>query len=141
MADREERKKVTANRVAAVIALLGAAAAFITTLLTDIAPGTPWAEALGKAGVMVGALLVAMRVIEKFLDGSQNWDSLTEAGVPKADGVTVVHQVSTSMLPPPPLQGDAPVMAPPPPPPPPSEVELQRASGFGGTDPKPPPAG
>lgn len=85
------RSIFTANRVAAFITLVGAVAAFIASLETSLVPGSPAAEALGKAGGMIASLLVGLRVVEKFLEGSQNWDSLMQAGVPKAPGVTVVQ--------------------------------------------------
>lgn len=86
------RNWISPSRVATAIGVLGAIAAFIAALQTNFAPGSPWAESLGKALVAVAAVYKALTTIEKFLDGSQNWDSLMQAGVPKAPGVTVVNQ-------------------------------------------------
>jgi hypothetical protein len=77
------RETFSANRMAALLGLVLAASAFLATLQSSFIPGSPAAEAIGKAIVMLGSVAMAIKVLDKFLDGSQNWDSLMVAGVPK----------------------------------------------------------
>jgi hypothetical protein len=85
----------TPNRIAAISGILAAIAAFVTTLETNLVPGSPATEAIAKGSVMLSAVAAVWGIIVKFMEGSQNWDSLSEAGVPKASGMTVVQNVIT----------------------------------------------
>jgi hypothetical protein len=78
---------ITANRVAALTGIVLAVIAFLTTLQSSFIPGSPAGEAIAKALVMLTSVLTVLRIVDKFLDGSQNWDSLLMAGVPKVTGV------------------------------------------------------
>lgn len=82
----------TPNRVALISGILLAAAAFVATLQTSLVAGSPGAEAAAKAAGVIASIITVWRLLEKFLDGSQNWDSLMVAGVPKTPGVSAPVQ-------------------------------------------------
>lgn len=88
------REVLPANRVAAIVGFLTLVGAGLVTLQTSFVPGTSGAEAIGKAIVILGVLVKAGQIVTKFLEGSQNIDSLLIAGVPKAPGVTVVQNAT-----------------------------------------------
>lgn len=83
------RDLLPANRVALLLGLLGSVAAFITSLQTNLVAGSPAAEALGKAAGAVASIVMALKLVDKFLDGAQNFDTLLLSGAPKVSGVTV----------------------------------------------------
>lgn len=74
------RALLPANRIAALIGVATSIAAFLVTLQTSFIPGSPAAEAIAKATVMLGSIAGALKIIDKFLDGSQQWDALLLAG-------------------------------------------------------------
>lgn len=80
------------NRIAIISGVLLSIAAFVASLETSFAPGSPSAEAIAKAGAVIASILTVWRLVEKFLDGAQNWDSLMVAGVPKVRGVSAPVQ-------------------------------------------------
>lgn len=80
------------NRIAIISGILLSIAAFVASLQTSFVPGSPSAEALAKAGAVIASILTVWRLVEKFLDGAQNWDSLMVAGVPKVRGVSAPVQ-------------------------------------------------
>ena len=81
-------KILTPNRIALISGILLAIAGFIATLQTSLVPGSTGAEAAAKAAGIIATVLTVWRLLETFLKGSQNWDSLMVAGVPKETGVT-----------------------------------------------------
>jgi hypothetical protein len=86
------REVFSPNRVALISGILLAAAAFVATLQTSLVAGSPGAEAVAKAAGVIASILTVWRLLEKFLDGAQNWDSLMVAGVPKVRGVSAPVQ-------------------------------------------------
>src|SRR4051794_35601289 len=86
------REVFSPNRVALISGILLAAAAFVATLQTSLVAGSPGAEAVAKAAGVIASILTVWRLLEKFLDGAQNWDSLMVAGVPKVKGVSAPVQ-------------------------------------------------
>lgn len=88
------RELLPANRVALYLGLLGAVAAFIASVQTSFIPGSPPAEALSKAAGAVASIVMALKLIDRFLDGAQNWDSIQATGAPKVPGVTVVNNAA-----------------------------------------------
>lgn len=93
------RELLPANRVAALIGVLTSIGVFLTTLLTSFVPGSPGAEAIGKAIVMLGSVIAVLRIVDKFLEGAQNFDSLMLAGVPKVKGVSSTAPVVDELPP------------------------------------------
>jgi hypothetical protein len=85
------RELLPANRVAVLVGVLLAVAAFVADLNTSLVPGSPGAEAIGKALIAIAAIVKALRLFEKFMEGSQNWDSLLVSGAPKNASVVTVN--------------------------------------------------
>jgi hypothetical protein len=83
------RDMLPANRIAALSGVIVSIGAFLVTLQTSFAPGSPTGELIAKGVVMLGSVLAVLKIIDKFLDGAQNYDSLMHAGVPKVPGVTM----------------------------------------------------
>lgn len=81
----------TVNRLVALAAFIGSVVAALAALKTNFAPGSPADEAIAKAIAFLGSVVAGIAVVLKFMSGSQNWDSLQVAGVPKVPGATVVH--------------------------------------------------
>jgi hypothetical protein len=73
------RGLVTANRVIALIGLVGSAGAFLVAIQTSLIPGSPAAEAVAKAVVALGSVASFLKIVDRFLEGSQAWDALTAA--------------------------------------------------------------
>lgn len=90
------REWFPANRVIALIGLLTAIGVVIASFQTSLVPGSPAAEALGKAAGVVAGVITALGIVNKFLEGSQNMDSLMISGVPKTPGVTVVQNTTAT---------------------------------------------
>lgn len=84
------RELLPANRLVALIGLLTAIGVVIASFQTSLVPGSPAAEALAKAAGVVAGIVTVLGIVLKFMDGSQNWDSLMLSGAPKVTGVTVV---------------------------------------------------
>lgn len=89
------REAFPANRVAFYLGILGAAGVALTTFQTSLVPGSPPAEAIAKAVVLLATVYKFGTMIEKFLEGSQNFDSLVIAGVPKNTTGGLVTNVVT----------------------------------------------
>jgi hypothetical protein len=68
------RGLVTANRVIALIGLVGSAGAFLVAIQTSLIPGSPAAEAVAKAVVALGSVASFLKIVD-----SQAWDALTAA--------------------------------------------------------------
>lgn len=81
------RELLPANRVATIVGVVLAFVTFLTTIQTSFIPGSPGAEAIAKGIVLLGTVISALRLLEKFLEGSQNWDSLLISGQPKSGGL------------------------------------------------------
>lgn len=77
------RELLPANRVAAIVGVLLAITAFVADLQTSLVPGSSGAEAIGKSLIAIAAIIKVLRIVEKFMDGSQNWDTLLLSGQPK----------------------------------------------------------
>ena len=65
-----------ANRVAALGGIVLSVVAFLTTIQTSLVPGSPAAEAVAKAAVLLGAIAGVLAFVVKFLEGSQRYDQL-----------------------------------------------------------------
>jgi hypothetical protein len=85
-----------ANRVVALIGMFTAIGVVIASFQTSLVPGSPAAEALGKAAGVVAGVVTMLGIVYKFMDGSQNWDSLMLSGAPKVKGVTVVANTTAT---------------------------------------------
>lgn len=83
------RDMLPANRIAALSGVVVSIIAFLVTMQTSFAPGSPTGELIAKGAVMLGSVLAVLKIIDKFLDGAQNWDTLMHAGIPKVQGATV----------------------------------------------------
>jgi hypothetical protein len=81
------REVLPANRVAFILGLVGVVTTALVTFQTSLVPGSPAEESIGKALIILASVYKGITLVEKFLDGSQNMDSLIVAGVPKEPGV------------------------------------------------------
>jgi hypothetical protein len=88
------RGLLPANRIVALIGLAGAAAAFIASIQTSLVPGSPAAEACAKAAAAIVAVVAFLRIVQKFLDGSQQWDALTAGGIDDEAELDIPQQPS-----------------------------------------------
>lgn len=77
------RNLLRPNRVAFVVGLIGAILTALVTFQTSLVPGSPGEEAIAKGVIILAAVYKGITLVEKFLDGSQNWDSLLVSGLPK----------------------------------------------------------
>lgn len=90
------RELLPANRVAFFTGLLGSVVVAVTAFQTDFVSsaaaneptGVAIAEGTGKAIVILGVIVKGINLVEKFLEGSQNWDSLLMSGTPNQPGAT-----------------------------------------------------
>jgi len=97
------KEKVTANRVFALLGLVAATAAAVTTFQTSLVPGSPAAEATAKALVLLGSLGAFLAIVWKFMEGAQRMDKLTHEqymqwrrdNPPVATGVPTAQPVAT----------------------------------------------
>jgi hypothetical protein len=85
-----------ANRIAAITGFLTSILAALVALKTSFLPGSPGEEAIAKAIVITGSLLAAWKIVDKFLEGAQNWDSLLLSGQPKNSGGSLVNAQATA---------------------------------------------
>lgn len=67
---------ISPERVALATGLVVSATAFLASIQTSLVPGSPPAEAVAKAIVALGAVAGAIKLIDKFLDGAQQWNVL-----------------------------------------------------------------
>jgi hypothetical protein len=90
------REWLPANRVVALIGMFTAIGVVIASFQTSLVAGSPAAEAVAKAAGVVAGIITMLGIVLKFLEGSQNIDSLTIAGVPKVPGATVVQSTTAT---------------------------------------------
>lgn len=69
-----------ANRIALIVGLCLSTMAFLTSINESLVPGSPSSEAVSKAIMALGSVAAAAAMLLKFLDGSQKYDALIEAG-------------------------------------------------------------
>jgi hypothetical protein len=104
----------TPNRVFALLGLIASVTTALVTFETSLAPGSPGAEAVAKAIVILGSLATFLGIVYKFMDGSQKMDQILHE-----ESMKSVNQPAF-MAPPAPL------------------TDAERAKGFGLNDPPTP---